>query len=150
MNNTIVVRDGNVEVKLVLDSKIMIIGGESGTGKTLISHMFRNIESNQNSCEIKLIGEKKERIRVYLNSFELKSISKSECENKIVILDRYDLYTKDQKELVNKLMGECLATWIVMCRRPTFRNWGTKITRLHTERIGKNIKISAIRDLSLD
>ena len=41
MNNTIVVRDGNVEVKLVLDSKIMIIGGESGTGKTLISHMFK-------------------------------------------------------------------------------------------------------------
>lgn len=107
----------NIRVELNIDQRITFIGGNSGTGRTLL---IENLIDAVKNKEVSLINrDLLDRIIVCRDSDDLPHIKN--CSNKIVFIDRYDIFTSEEKEKVSKEISRQDSTWIIMTRRPNIK-----------------------------
>ena len=128
-------------IDLNLEERLTFIGGDSGTGKTLFVKALQDLVLNPDLAEIQGIGIDK--FMVCLNEQQLPNILN--CKNKIIIIDRYDIYSKKSKEQIWNKMSNLDNTWILMTRNPDIKeNYGHSSRSykiLKTKRENNQIKL---------
>lgn len=115
---------GNTDIDISIDEMVTFIGGDNATGKTLLAKMLKNAKVN-NLKAYKMYVDGQEysfsNIFVYMNELEAKSIYKSNVKNKLIIIDRYDSFSKDTKKEIEKEINKNNNTWIIISRHPDLK-----------------------------
>lgn len=112
-----------VIMSLDIDERITFIGGDSGSGKTLITEVMRDISNNPGILKIEGITE--EQIVVFATEQEVNNL---EFSRKVVFIDRYDTYSLPTKQKLWRKMSKLDNTWIIMTRKPDIpKNYGFSI-----------------------
>ena len=90
--NKIVFQADPFSYDLVFDDRITLVGGDSGTGKTVLYDMLEDLKQTEEYCAIKLFNYKSEDILEKLK----------QCRNNFVVIDNADILMDDDvRQFIN-------------------------------------------------
>lgn len=104
----------NTIIELNIEERITFIGGDSGTGKTLLMQAI--FDAKENSTDIELKGIDIDKFELCFSENEVANLLT--CHNKVILIDRYDIFDLKTKQTLWKKMSELDNTWIIMTRNP--------------------------------
>ena len=111
-------QDSNIDlIELRLAERINIIRGDSATGKSFMTSQLQDIITNSGYDNI--TGTESGRLKVCSNEREVDSILNQ--NNKIIIIDRYDVYSIEAKEKIQRDIERLTNTWIIITRKCDFK-----------------------------
>jgi len=104
-------------VNLDIKERLTFISGDSGIGKILIINMLYDIMKNPDASNITGISPNK--IVVCKNEDSVKLIiNKEKC---LIAIDRFDIYSQDSKDIIQREIEKENNTWLIISRRPSFK-----------------------------
>ena len=103
-------------IELDLEDKLTFIGGDSASGKTYLTNMI--FECLAGEFEVDIHGGTLEDFLVCMNERELGQVTGK--RHKIIIIDRYDIYSRESKEKLLDAIEKEDNTWLIMTRSPDF------------------------------
>lgn len=131
-------RIGKNLVVLDIRERLTFISGDSGIGKTLMVDMMYDIMKNPDASEI--TGLDPHKIVVCKNEDSLSLIfGRDRC---LIVLDRFDIYSQDSKDLVQREIEKENNTWLIVTDKPSFkfsRNVGVSFSSFRTLKVTQTL-----------
>ena len=113
MSNLFYTSIDGIVIDLAIEDRVTLIGGDSATGKTFIINTFKNAIENKGvvkECSVDI-----SRFVIIDNTFSIENINLVR-EKSIVFIDKYDIFSKEQKKRIWDKMRNVSAAWIIMTR----------------------------------
>lgn len=108
--------ESNTVIELDLEDKLTFIGGDSASGRTYMTNLI--FECLAGELEADVHGGNLEDFLVCMNERELGQVTGK--KNKIIIIDRYDIYSRESKEKLRDAIEKEDNTWLIMTHNPDF------------------------------
>ncbi|MBR1453195.1 MAG: hypothetical protein IJ593_00900 [Lachnospiraceae bacterium] len=109
-------RSGN-EIDFDIKDRLTFIGGNSGTGKTFVIDIVKDMKLN--GYEVGDSNVDPSRFVIIDSSLNI-AVLKEVKDGSIVFIDNYDSFPEDSKKKVIKAMFKYAAIWIICTRYPKF------------------------------
>lgn len=103
-------------IELNLEDKLTFIGGDSASGRTYMTNLI--FECLAGELEADVHGGNLEDFLVCMNERELGQVTGK--RHKIIIIDRYDIYSRESKEKLLDAIEKEDNTWLIMTRNTDF------------------------------
>ena len=106
----------NIKISLNIEERITVIGGNSGSGKTLMFNAIKDANVNSMMVECNVDSS---RFIILSDEEDIGKLTEIN-DMSIVFVDRYDSFGNDIKSQIWKKMKITNAIWIIATRNPDF------------------------------
>ena len=143
MSNYLIHLTKNIDFDMEINDRITIISGDSSTGKTFIINMMNIIikMNKVNSVPKPLVPSD-----FIVCSNEDETFKINNAHHKVIFIDRYDIFSKDVKNMINKKMSQQDNTWIIMSRGTDIKCYGSIALKVLKSRIENGKRVLYLAD----
>lgn len=139
-----VIKESNKIFDLDICERITFVIGDSGSGKTYLSNLLLDYTKNGGLSESDVgismyvtdpPDYEKQKVpnnKIIVCKDDTDVIKITRAKNKIIILDRYDIYSDEAKKKIDKVMRRYDNAWIIFSRYNNIPNYGYSLRSMVT------------------